>query len=167
MASELESMKQVVDRLRERLEDENNVAGATTILTRETGLVSLAQSYSSTTKTFLGKLIRHQVFKKYKVTNKRTFESGEIQRMCHSQLGLAYMKPDVMLAYRDRFIKMVNYELGQKRNQVNEKLLKKWKGMSSVCVVFYWISFVTNISLLALLLLNKSAQLDVMLSRRS
>jgi hypothetical protein len=68
------------------------------------------------------------LFKKYKVTNKKSFESGEIQKHCHAQLGPLYLEDDEMFANKESFLKVVNYELGQKRNPVNKGSMDAWTG---------------------------------------
>ena len=131
MTADLEEMRQEVKKLSRIIEDDNNAAGASTILTQQTGIVSLAQSFTGHARAQMGKLIRNKVFKKHKITNKRSFENGEIQRFCQGHLGKGYLAPDMMLAFRDSFIQIANYELGQKRSIVNAALLKKWKGKST------------------------------------
>jgi hypothetical protein len=139
LTKDVEMTREFAEELKRKLEDVNHSSGSSTIISRRTSIVSLVEVYSENQRSLLARAIRNDFFKKFKVTNKKSFESGEIQKLCHSVLGAEFVDPEMMCAYKDAFVKLVNYELGQKRSNVNTLLLKKWKGknrsffMRSVC----------------------------------
>jgi hypothetical protein len=99
-------------------------------------VVAVAQDFNDDNKLVLGRVIRERVFRKHKITTKRSFENGEIQLMCHSQLGVAFLTEEMKAAHRENLVKLVNFELGQKRTKVNKKLLVEWAGKFAITVLY-------------------------------
>jgi NAD+--asparagine ADP-ribosyltransferase len=129
LLKELEKMRGDMEQLQEKVEVTNCASGSSTILSRGTSvLLPVTKEFSVNERNTLGRIVRGELFKKYKVTNKKSFESGEIQKHCHAQLGPSYLEDDEMFAYKESFVKLVNYELGQKRSLVNKRLLDAWTG---------------------------------------
>ena len=67
-------------------------------------------------------------------------------------LGHSFEGEDVLLNYKDASMKLVNSELGQKRSQVNQALLKRWKGKYRAAVLLK--RYFLFLSLLLFLLQN-------------
>jgi hypothetical protein len=109
-------------------------------------VVAVAQDFTANQKCVIGRVIRERVFRKHKITTKKSFECGEIQKVCHSQLDASLQSEQMMAAHRDCLVKLVNLELTQKRNQVNKKLLKEWASKWNCCVTVWVLSsrVVTN-----------------------
>lgn len=133
LVGELEDMRTQMEKMKQSIaasaDHSSSRSSATTVSSlNEPSIIVLAKEYTAGQKAHLGKMIRHEVFKKHKVTNKQSFESGDIQKQCHAKLGNMYKTQEMILAYKEAFMKIVNLELGQKRSQVNAVLLKKWKG---------------------------------------
>jgi hypothetical protein len=127
----LEKALTQVDSLQSKLVEANVSSGASTVASTLTDMVvESKKEYTSGQRIHLGKYIRTEVFKKWKVTNKKSFEDNTLILQCHKVLGHGMEKDDNVNAYKDGFIKFVNTELGQKRSQVNGVLLKRWKGKS-------------------------------------
>jgi hypothetical protein len=93
-------------------------------------------SYDKTTKKFLASVVREKIFKRHKMTTPRSFENGEIQRTLHKELGPGWMEEDVLAAYRNALVKLVNYELTQRRNHVQKTILKAWQGEYSYFICY-------------------------------
>jgi hypothetical protein len=91
-------------------------------------VVAASKEFSAGNKVILGKFIRDRLYKRYKVTNRLSFGSGDIQRQCHSVMSNEFHCEEAMAVYRDSLVCLVQNELGQKRNQVNGRLLEKWTG---------------------------------------
>ena len=130
LSTDLESMRESMEEMKKQLEEDTRRAGrATTTLTAvQTEAIPLSQPYPPTARNHLSRIIRNEVFKNHKVTNKLTLQSGELQRSCQAQLGPIFSTPHALLSHRESFVKLVTYELGQRRSAVNTALLKKWKG---------------------------------------
>jgi uncharacterized protein YoxC len=130
LVSELEDTKREILEMKERTRDEGSSTGTSTVsqMSSTSSVLVLAKDYSSSIRTYLGKFIRTELFKKHKVTNKQSFDDGEIQRLCHRQLGREYKSEEMLRAYKESLVKLVNYELGQRRSSVNAGLVKAWKG---------------------------------------
>jgi hypothetical protein len=104
------------------------VVDGVSVTERRQVVVVEQQDYSSEQKLQLGKFIRDKVFRTYKVTNKQSFEDKKIAIMCHGQLDRQMQEASAVAVYGEALMKLVQTELGQKRNKVNNKLLEKWAG---------------------------------------
>lgn len=131
LSAELERLRQCVEEMKEKENSDvrsNSFSAVSTISSSRCDVLALAEEYNAGQKVHLGKFIRHQIFKTDKVTNKRSFEDGSLQKMCHRMMGHRFESNEMLAAYKESFMKLVNSELGQKRSQVNQALLKRWKG---------------------------------------
>lgn len=75
----------------------------------KSSIIVLAKEYTAGQKAHLGKMIWHEVFKKHQVTNKQSFDNGDIKKQCRTKLGNMYKTEEMMLV----FMKIVNLELGR------------------------------------------------------
>jgi hypothetical protein len=115
-----------VEALEKRLQEEASKIREMSEVTGDRQVVAAANDYEDGKKIVLGKLIRDTIFSRHKVTTKRSYEDGEIQLICHTELGVSWLDDTVMAAYQVSLVRMVQTELAQRRNQVNLRLLEAW-----------------------------------------
>jgi hypothetical protein len=155
----LQKERETNDRLQKRLDDVDENSGLTTTSTTEVATLSI--EFTESQRRFLGSAIRTIVFKKHKVTTARSFESGEIQLMLHRHLGEGYCTEDMMAAYRNSLVKLVNHELTQRRNHVNCKVLEKWSGKYDVNLLCCCCAIVIVLTFILLIALQSQSALEV------
>ena len=129
--TKLAKTRQKLDGLQKERSEE--VSGLTTTTSE---VAAMSVDFSSDNKKLLGGIIRTLIFKKHKITTARSFENGEIQMTLHSHLGARYCTPEMLAAHRDSLVRLVNHELTQRRNHVNNMIMKEWNGMSIAVTVF-------------------------------
>ena len=132
VTGDLEKMTAKAEYFQKKIEETNVSSGSSTIASRVSDVQVFAKKeYTPGQRIHLGKYIRNEIFKKWKVTNRKSFDDGVIMSQCHRFLGHDMEKEENSIAYLDCFIKFVNTELGQKRSQVNGSLLRKWRGKNT------------------------------------
>ena len=122
--TKLAETRQQLDSLQKQMSEE--VSGLTTA----TEVAALSEDFSGDNKKLLCGLFRTVIFKKHKITTARSFENGEIQMTLQSHLGGAYTTAEMLAAHRDSLVRLVNHDLTQRRNHVNNMIMKEWTGTS-------------------------------------
>ena len=120
----LAETRQQLDGLQKQMSEEVSV------LTTATEVAAMSEDFSGENKKLLGGLVWTEIFKKHKITTPRSFENGEIQMTLQSHLGAAYCTAEMLAAHRDSLVRLVNHELTQRRNHVNNMIIKEWTGTS-------------------------------------
>ena len=124
-------LRAYLDQGRDRIK-ELETAGAAVAIGEAREHRTRSLEFDDNNRMVLGKATRDIVWRRHKITNRKSFDNGEIQRILHHELHDNFHSEESMAEHRDCLIRLVNQELSNKRTAVNKALLEAWKGKGSL-----------------------------------